>query len=108
VIWVCHECDRTIHGFKAEHCTACHQTFTSTEAGDKHRVGEHDVSIGPTRRRCMTVDELRAFVGKTSRRRFWHDQETDAWSYGLHPVTARRPPRRRRTTEAKDVAEVPG
>lgn len=46
-------------GHRIEHCTACHETFTGTTAGDKHRTGDHAVSSGPTRRRCLTPPEMR-------------------------------------------------
>ena len=39
--WTCHKCDSTIIGYKPEHCTICHETFTSTISGDMHRVGDH-------------------------------------------------------------------
>lgn len=48
-------CGATWGGHKAEHCTACHQTFTGTTAGDAHRVGPHDGD-----RRCLTVAEMHA------------------------------------------------
>lgn len=38
---------------KWEHCTECHLTFTSTPAGDDHRIGEHGVD-----RRCRSVSEI--------------------------------------------------
>ena len=53
-------CGKTWAGMKAEHCAACHETFTGTYAGDLHRVGKHAVSSGPDRRRCMTEDEMLA------------------------------------------------
>ena len=55
------KCGAEWTGKRLEHCTAtgCHQTFTGTTAGDMHRVGKHDVSEGPDRRRCLTPDEMR-------------------------------------------------
>ena len=52
------KCGATWTGLRPEHCPACHQTFTGTTAGDKHRVGDHNVSRGPDRRRCLSVDEM--------------------------------------------------
>lgn len=48
--WTCHKCDTTIIGYKPEHCTVCHETFTCTHAGAMHRIGEHGVKEGPHRR----------------------------------------------------------
>jgi hypothetical protein len=47
-------------GQRTEHCCTpgCHQTFSSTSAGDMHRTGDHAVTSGPTRRRCLTVGEM--------------------------------------------------
>lgn len=36
----------------------CGQIFSGTYSGDMHRVGLHHVSIGPDRRRCLTVAEM--------------------------------------------------
>lgn len=46
------------YGGKAEHCAACHRTFSGTTAGDIHRTGHHEISTGPTRRRCLTDQEI--------------------------------------------------
>lgn len=51
-------CGASWTGSKIEHCCACHQSFTCTRAGDMHRVGDHAVSSGPNRRRCLSVDEM--------------------------------------------------
>ena len=56
----CGKCATTFKGHAAEHCTACCQTFGSTEAGDRHRTGQHGVKVGPDRRRCMTKFEMLA------------------------------------------------
>lgn len=56
-------CDRhNAHwtGHRTEHCCSCGNTFTGTTAGDKHRVGDHAVFVGPSRRRCLTADEMLA------------------------------------------------
>lgn len=42
-------------GYKIEHCTVCHETFTSTPAGDAHQVGTFEDG-----RRCLTVAEMHA------------------------------------------------
>lgn len=34
------QCGKTWSGLRREHCPACHETFNSTFAGDKHRKGE--------------------------------------------------------------------
>jgi hypothetical protein len=51
-------CGAAWTGAKVEHCTACHATFSSTIAGDWHRVGKHAVTTGFDRRRCLTEAEL--------------------------------------------------
>lgn len=53
----CPDCPATWMGRKLEHCASCHETFTSTVAGDRHRVGLHGVSEGPERRRCADPAE---------------------------------------------------
>ena len=53
----CKPCGSTFGG-QAQHCCACHQTFSGTTAGDMHRTGDHAVSSGPTRRRCLTLAEM--------------------------------------------------
>ena len=55
----CH-CGAEWTGLRVEHCAACHETFTGTSAGDKHRTGEHHLSVGPYRRRCLTPVEMAA------------------------------------------------
>lgn len=47
-------------GWRAEHCESCGEVFSGSTAGDKHRVGDHAVFTGPTRRRCLTADEMLA------------------------------------------------
>ena len=53
----CRTCSAT-YGGRAEHCTACHETFTGTTAGEMHRRGDHGIKTGPDRRRCLTADEM--------------------------------------------------
>lgn len=47
-------CGATWAGKRIEHCTACHETFTGTTAGDAHRTGPF------ADRRCLTPDEMAA------------------------------------------------
>lgn len=56
--WTCRTCGAVLGGLKLEHCTYCHETFTCTAAGDRHRVGRHGVTDGPERRRCRTPGEM--------------------------------------------------
>lgn len=44
-------------GFRVEHCTVCHQTFSGETTGMAHRVGPYDQ---PGQRRCLDADELKA------------------------------------------------
>jgi hypothetical protein len=64
-------CGATWTGTSRQHCPACHQTFDSTLAGDRHRVGPFNP---PGLRRCLTVSEIR-LKGMTP------DHE-GAWGYG--------------------------
>ena len=47
-------------GWSAQHCCSCGETFSGTTAGDMHRTGDHAISHGPNRRRCLTPDEMLA------------------------------------------------
>jgi hypothetical protein len=64
-------CGATWTGTVTQHCSAygCHQTFSSTSAGDMHRVGQ------PTERRCLTVE---AMVSKGMRSKI-NGQGTFVW-----------------------------
>lgn len=46
------ECGKTWTGLRREHCPACHETFNSTFAADKHRRGEFGAD-----RRCIDPGE---------------------------------------------------
>ncbi|HET6914503.1 MAG TPA: hypothetical protein VFH56_00285 [Acidimicrobiales bacterium] len=54
----CNRCDATWGGAHMEHCCPCGETFSGATAGDLHRTGDHAVSVGPDRRRCLSVDEM--------------------------------------------------
>lgn len=47
-------------GTKIEQCPSCGLLFSSTVAGDAHRVGDHGATEGSARRRCLSVDEMKA------------------------------------------------
>lgn len=76
----CRPCGATWTGLRAEHCTECHQTFTGTSAGDRHRIGDHAVVAGPTRRRCLTGDEMRSKGMTQNARGVWTNGGTSPWS----------------------------
>jgi len=38
-------CGKSWAGYRAEHCTICHETFSGTTAGDKHRQGPFTARI---------------------------------------------------------------
>ena len=57
-------------GSSRQHCTACHQTFAGTRAGDRHRVGEF-----PDGRRCLTADEMLAVGLKLTDRGVWSQDD---------------------------------
>lgn len=67
----CNRCGTQYGGQRTEHCMACHQTFTNTGSGDKHRVGEHGVTEGPDRRRCLTPDEMREKGMRQNQHSYW-------------------------------------
>ena len=49
-------CGATWTGYRAEHCTECHRTYSGQSLGDAHRIGEHH----PDTRRCLTEAEMTA------------------------------------------------
>jgi hypothetical protein len=65
---------------RMEHCPECHQTFTGTSAGDKHRTGKHHIDKGSDRRRCMTVDEMTAKGMTQNVRGVWGSGGRSPWS----------------------------
>ena len=68
---------------RMEHCVECHQTFSGTTAGDKHRTGKHHLSTGPDRRRCLSTDEM-AEKGMTQNARgVWGSGGTSPWAKGV-------------------------
>lgn len=70
----CPDCSETWGGKRLEHCTACHETFTATSSGDRHRTG----SYFPDERRCLTPDEMRAKGMTQNARGHWTNGGTDA------------------------------
>lgn len=54
-----------------ETCPACWEKFTGTTPGDMHRVGKHHIFTGPERRRCLSVDEMRALGMVQNSRGAW-------------------------------------
>ena len=66
----CRTCGFSWSGLKIEHCTVCHQTFSTTAVGDAHRIGEHGVKEGPDRRRCLTAEEFAELRTKKGSVRF--------------------------------------
>jgi hypothetical protein len=79
-VTTCRDCAHVWTTKRNEHCTVCHETFAGAEPGDAHRIGEHGVTEGPTRRRCRTPDEMRAggMWTKPNRQGFpvWHGRIT--------------------------------
>jgi hypothetical protein len=49
--WTDTKCGKHIPGDRLQHCPACHETFSSTSSGDRHRIGGWDRHGGP--RRCL-------------------------------------------------------
>jgi hypothetical protein len=76
-------CDAKWTGTVLEHCVGCHLTFGGTRAGDAHRVGRHGVTTGKYRRRCLTMDQMRAKRRKDGESWFSVRQNvygTDVWT----------------------------
>lgn len=78
-------CGASWTGLRVEHCPACHETFTSTSSGDRHRVGDHAVSVGLDRRRCLTADEMRARGMVPNSRGQWTNGGTSPWAADRSP-----------------------
>lgn len=56
----------------AEHCPCCHETFTGTQSGDRHRIGGWGEDLGPSGpRRCRTREEMIAIGLVQDPRGFW-------------------------------------
>lgn len=64
-------CGKSWTGFRMEHCTVCHETFSGTTAGDKHRTGDHNTYSGPSRRRCLSGAEMRKRGMEQNARGVW-------------------------------------
>lgn len=83
-------CGATWFGFRVQHCTVCHQTFSSETTGDAHRVGPFRQSVDePNRRHCLTPDELRALGLWTET----NEYGTEVWhgSPNKHGIQKRHP-----------------
>jgi hypothetical protein len=76
----CGGCSTAYTGTRAEHCTSCHETFTNTVAGDRHRTGEHGVTTGARRRRCKTVLEMLTAGLIRNGRGYWTRDQGQAMS----------------------------
>lgn len=63
----CRKCTKTWTGKRLEHCTVCHETFSGTSAGDKHRTGDYAAKT----RRCLNADEMRAKGMAQNERGVW-------------------------------------
>ena len=64
-------CVRPRRGLRIEHCKSCHQSFEGTRAGDMHRTGKQGVRQGPSRRRCLTPEEMEGKGMRRSARGVW-------------------------------------
>ena len=47
------DCVKPRQGTKTEHCTVCHESFSTTRNGDAHRKGRHGVD-----RHCVAPTEV--------------------------------------------------
>ncbi len=84
--WITHpKCGKRWKTLRAEHCTVCHETFSGSKTGDAHRVGEHGVTEGPNRRRCLAPAEVKIKRGKrgvfglkwNEERQYWQEDDPD-------------------------------
>jgi hypothetical protein len=74
----CNTCGDSWTGLRIEHCPSCHFTFTGSSSGDMHRTGDHAVTEGPDRRRCLTSEEMRAKGMARNDRGQWTTGKSDA------------------------------
>lgn len=76
----CSTCSATWTGHRIEHCTVCHETFTGATSGDMHRVGDHAITEGPDRRRCLTAVEMgEKGMTRNSRGQWTTGNSGEAW-----------------------------
>ena len=68
-------CGKSWTGKRMEHCKVCHETFSSTIAGDKHRTGQHGID-----RRCLTASEMDEKGLRRNARGVWTLGGTSPWS----------------------------
>ncbi len=59
-------------------CAGCGEFFNSTTAFDKHRTGPFGRASGPSQRRCMTPDEMRAIGMTRPHHGFWISEPMSA------------------------------
>jgi hypothetical protein len=79
------KCGATWTGKRLEHCTACHETFTGTSAGDRHRTGAYF----PLERRCLTSDEMRAKGMAQNKHGHWGNGGESPWRADSGPHVVR-------------------
>lgn len=84
----CKTCQREWGGFRAEHCRVCHQTFSGTIAGDKHRVGDHGTLLLPLGRRCLSVAEMEARGMELNRNNIWTNGGESPWATKTEEMAA--------------------
>lgn len=74
--WTCRQGRKGMSG-GAQHCAVCHETFSSTSAGDKHRVGPW------TARRCLSPEEMQEAGLRRNSRGVWAIASKTPWWEGL-------------------------
>jgi len=70
--WVCRECGKRVSG-NAQHCACCHETFSGTTAGDKHRAGPW------SSRRCLNSGEMQEAGLRQNARGVWGSSAPSTW-----------------------------
>ena len=70
--WSCRECGKRVGG-NAQHCACCHETFSGTTAGDRHRVGPW------SDRRCLNPEEMQEAGLRQNARGVWATAAPSTW-----------------------------
>jgi hypothetical protein len=75
-------CGAVWFGYRLEHCTQCHQTFSGSSTGDVHRTGPHP-------QRCRAADELTSLGLWVERNHYgtdvWHGSPNKKGIQKRHP-----------------------
>jgi cytochrome c peroxidase len=76
--WIDNGCGKIVVGQNTQHCTVCHESFRSTDAGDAHRIGSFDDADAANPRRCRTPAELEELSYRRDDHGRWYEPMDDA------------------------------